>query len=84
LASRYFILKENGQPDPKWKEGLIKTKEVGKLQEVVDLLSRAKPDLKAISSENDFKFSTYENDKLKAYVNLEFNKESGVWKIESL
>lgn len=84
LASKYFILEENGQLNPKWIEGLIKTKESGKLQEVIDLLSKAKPDIKAISSENDFKFSTYENNKLKAYVNLEFNEESDVWKIESL
>ena len=84
LASKYFILEDDGQPDPKWKEGLIKTKETGKLLEVIGLLSKAKSDLEAISNKEDFKFATYENSKLKAYINLEFNKYSGVWKIESL
>ncbi len=84
LASKYFILKEDGNPDPKWKEGLIKTKEGGKLKEVADLLSKAKPDLEVRSSEDDFKFATYENNKLKVYINLEFNIYSQIWKIESL
>jgi len=84
LASKYFMLDKNGNPDPKWINGLKKTKEAGKLQEVATLLSRAKPDLEARSSNEDFKFSVYENGDLKAYINLEFNPQSGVWKIESL
>lgn len=84
LASKYFILDENGNPDPKWIDGLKKTREEGKLQEIATLLLKAKPDLKARSYDEDFKFSVYENGELKAYINLEFNKYSGIWKIESL
>lgn len=84
LASKYFILREDGIADPKWKEGLKATKDTGKLQEVAGLLSKARPDLESRSNENDFKFATYENSKLKAYVNLEFNIYSHIWKIESL
>jgi len=84
LASKYFMLDKNGNPDPKWINGLKKAKDAGKLQEIANLLSKAKPDLEARSSNEDFKFSVYENGNLKAYINLEFNPQSGVWKIESL
>jgi len=85
LASKYFVLNSNGERDPKWLEALQKTKEAGKLKEVIELLSKAKPDYENISNKEDFKFKSYDNNgKLKAYVDLEFNKYSGIWKIESL
>jgi len=85
LASKYFVLNSNGQRDPKWLEALQKTKDAGKLKEVIELLSKAKPDYENISNKEDFKFKSYGNDgKLKAYIDLEFNKYSGIWKIESL
>lgn len=84
LAAKYFVLNTNGEQDPKWKEALLKTKEAGKLNEVIELLSKAMPEEKDRAYEEDFKFSVYENNKLKAYINLEFNKYSGVWKIEGL
>lgn len=84
LAFQYFILKENGNRDPKWREALVKTKDAGKLQEAVDLLSRAKPDLNERSYEKDFKFVVREGNEIKAYVDLELNEYSGVWKIERL
>ncbi len=83
LAFQYFVLEENGERDPKWREGLIKTRDAGKLQEVADLLSKAKPEEGRVS-ENDFKLSIREGRELKAYINLQFNQYSGVWKIESL
>ncbi len=84
LAFQYFILKENGERDPKWREGLIKTRDAGKLQEAIDLLSRAKPDPSERSYEKDFKLVVREGGEVKAYVDLELNEYSGVWKIESL
>ncbi len=84
LASKYFMLDESGNPNLKWIEGLRKTKEAGKLQEIAILLSKAKPDLTARSYDEDFKFSVYESGELKVYINLELNKYSGIWKIESL
>ena len=89
LASKYFALDTNTKsPDyltrKKWEDALRKTKEAGKLSEVINLLSRAKPDLENRSYEEDFKFATYEGKNLEAYVNMEFNDDSKVWKIESL
>ncbi|MBI2013148.1 MAG: hypothetical protein HYS88_01740 [Candidatus Colwellbacteria bacterium] len=84
LAFQYFILKEDGNRDPKWKEALVKTKDTGKLQEAAGLLSKAKPDLNERSYEKDFKFVVREGNEIKAYVDLELNEYSGVWKIERL
>jgi len=85
LASKYFVLRSDGSSDPKWKEGLIKTKEIGKLQEVINVLLKAKPDLGARISEEYYVFSTRdENGTVTADIDLRINKYSGVWKIESL
>ena len=84
LAYKYFILEENGERDPKWREGLIKTKDAGKLQEVADSLSGAEPDLTGRAYENDYKFSVYKNNEFEGYIDMELNQYSGVWKIESL
>ena len=85
LASKYFVLRSDGSSDPKWKEGLIKTKEIRKLQEVINVLSKAKPDLGARISEEYYVFSTRdENGTVTADIDLRINKYSGVWKIESL
>jgi len=84
LASKYFLLREDGSPDPKWIEALRVKKEAGELQEIVDTLSKAKPDLEARSYEGDFKFYVDDVGEPIAYVNMEFNQYSGVWKIESL
>ena len=85
LASKYFMLREDGQPDSKWIEGLIKTKEGGKLQEIISILSKAKPDPEARISEEYYVFSTRDENKMViADIDLHFNKYSGVWKIESL
>jgi len=84
LASKYFVLRDDGNVDPKWIGGLRTTKEAGKLEETIQILSEAKPDLESRSYERDFKFATYQNGKLVAYINLELNKYSQLWKIESL
>ncbi|MCX7589835.1 MAG: hypothetical protein N2Z85_02760, partial [Patescibacteria group bacterium] len=44
LASKYFVLNYSGIVDPKYKEALIKAKNEGKIEKIIDLLSRAKPD----------------------------------------
>ncbi len=83
LAFQYFILKENGERDPKWKEGLIKTRDTGKLQEVANLLAKAKPSGPAI--EGYYGFIVEDNQgEVTANIELRLNQYSGVWKIESL
>ena len=83
LAYQYFILKEDGNRDPKWKEGLIKTKGAGKLQEVADSLSKAKPAGSAIEGYYGFVVENSQGE-VTANIELRFNQYSGVWKIESL
>jgi len=85
LASKYFVLNSNGQRDPKWLEALQKTKEAGKLKEVIELLSKAKPDLDARISQDNFVFSARDSrGKVLLDVDLIFNQYSNIWKIESL
>lgn len=87
LASKYFMLRENGTIDPKWKETLIKTKEEGKLSYIIDILSRTIPDTNITTLKDSAWFIVYKKDnqkELEADINLHFNKYSGVWKIESL
>ena len=84
LAFQYFVLKENGERDPKWREGLARTRDAGKLQEVANSLSKAKPDLDGRAYEEDYKFYVEENGTIKIYVDMELNEYSSVWKIESL
>ncbi len=81
LASKYFILGDNLQRDSKWFDALRRTKESEKLGELIVSLEKAEPDLESRAYENDFKFKTSDG---YGYINLEFNKHSGVWKIESL
>lgn len=84
LASKYFALDENGDINQKWAKGLQDTKEAGKFQELASLLSKAVPAKEDITSMEDFKFRVYEGGILKAYINMQLNKYSGVWKIESM
>ena len=90
LASKYFLLINDSSSSDyltwnKYKLELQKAKDAGRIANMVNILSRAVPDLKNIFSESDYKFSVYDStDKLEAYINMELNKYSGVWKIESL
>ncbi len=89
LASKYFALEDNmNDPDyltrRKWEEGLQqKTEE--ELKSVVSILQRAIPDEDSSAYESDYKFIVQDSQgELEAFINMELNKNSGVWKIESL
>ena len=85
LASKYFVLNSNGERDPKWLEALQKTKEAGKLKEVIELLSKVKPDLEARISQDNFVFSVRDlQGKVLLDIDLVLNQYSNIWKIESL
>ena len=83
-ASKYFLLDENGNVDQKWARALQDTKVAGKFQDLANSLLKATPDLETRTSPEDFKFKIYEGGTLKVYINMQLNKYSGVWKIESL
>ena len=89
LAGQYFVLNTNEQSPyyltrQEWIDGLNQTQKEGKISDVISILSKATPDFENITGDNDFKFKAYEKGILKAYVNLQFNKYSNVWKIESM
>lgn len=84
LAFKYFAIEGNGERDSKWREGLIKTKEAGRLQGVADSLSKAQPDFDGRAYEKDFKFYVEKDGEIEIYIDMEFNEYSSVWKIESL
>ncbi|MEW6617653.1 MAG: hypothetical protein AB1333_04555 [Patescibacteria group bacterium] len=85
LASKYFILRSDGSPDSQWLEGLKKAKEEDKILEVVEKLKHAEPYKKDITHEMDYKLVVFDQKKeIDIYIDLGFNKYSGVWKIENL
>jgi len=86
LASKYFMLKADGSVDEKWVNALNQIKNDDVLVPLYNKLLRATPYTKDISSPEDYKFVVINNKtgNLEAYINLEFNKYSGIWKIESM
>ncbi len=85
LAFKYFVLEKNDERDPMWLDALVSAKEDGELQELTDRLSLAKPNLELRTNENDYKFTIVDKYGQRwAYIDMEFNQFSGVWKIEGL
>jgi hypothetical protein len=91
LASKYFMLDTNTQsPDyltrNKWGIWLLDLKEKSSIETMVtDIEVRAKPDLSQNLYEGDYKFILKtDNDIVGAVINMELNKYSQVWKIESI
>ena len=89
LASKYFMLDTNTQSPnyltrKEWEKGLSQ-KTTGEIVEIIGIILKAKPYLKDRLYESDYKFTSINSHgKLVAYIDLELNKYSGVWKIESL
>lgn len=94
LASKYFMLDTNEQPynkenyltRKKWEEGLRTAEKEGRIQNILNELSQAVPTKDQSSVIPDtYWFSVYDKNGDVAYdIELQFNKYSGVWKIESL
>jgi hypothetical protein len=91
LASKYFSLNTNMQsPDyltrKKWLDWLNSLKKEGQISVMIDNIEKmAKPDLTQRLNDNDYKFILRtENGVVGAIIDMELNKYSGVWKIESL
>lgn len=90
LASKYFMLDTNTQSPNyltrKKFEGNLQQREIaGEIGKIVEVISKARPYLKDRLYESDYKFTTISSEgKLESYIDLELNKYSGVWKIESL
>lgn len=89
LASKYFALDTNmGSPDYLtrriWEEGLQKAKDEKRLIAIIDLLSKATFDKKSSYGETAWFIVGNKKGEVEADININLNKQSGVWKIESL
>lgn len=84
LASKYFMLNTVGKVDQKWIDGLVKTKEAGKLQEVANNLEIAKSeDTSSILNTTWFTVPSVDGSAAHEIL-FSLNKFSKIWKIESL
>jgi HEAT repeat protein len=89
LASRYFMLETDTQnPDYLTRNKIIKVlgeeKQKGRLRHIVEILSQSVPDSSSSLYEGDYGFIVYEKGEIISEINMELNKQSGVWKIQSL
>lgn len=90
LAAKYFMLETN-ESDPdyltrkKWENGLRDMEEQGRTAEVIRIVGLAKPYPDDRIDEEDLKFiSEDEAGEMLGYIDTQFNRYSGVWKIESM
>lgn len=89
LASKYFALDVNTQsPDyltrREWEDGLRQAQAENRTGGIIEILRRAEPDPENRSYQSDYKFAVYGPDgKIQAYIDMEFNKYSGTWKIQA-
>lgn len=83
LASKYFLLDDNGSRE-KWEKRLAELKEKNLLLTMAgDIETKAKAGDPAY--ESDAKFKLYNPDgTVGVLIDMQLNKYSGVWKIESL
>lgn len=85
LASKYFVLKD-GKEDSRleWKKVMDDQKNQGGLEEIIRVVSESNFDENSSSGETAW-FVLKNKDGLVEYsIILKLNKESGIWKIESL
>jgi len=84
LASKYFMLNENGAIDQKWINYLINLKQTGNLVRLANDISKEAQPTDSLYKGN-FQFKLYNDDGTTGLlINMQLNKSSNVWKIESL
>jgi hypothetical protein len=88
LASKYFALEtDEKSPDyltrKKWEDGLQRTKQSGKIPEVIAMLEKVEPAGSLMEGYFGFEVRS-ENGTLIADINMQLNKYSKVWKIEGM
>lgn len=83
LASKYFVLREDGKPDAKWLNLLIKIKNDGNLQKMSEDLQ--KYNLAKKTFDSYYVFVYYNKDGgVGLQLTMKFNNLAKIWKIESL
>ena len=83
-AAQYFLLDDEGKRD-KWVTYLQDIKDKQLMQKMANDLEEAKADLESVISGSDYNFVVLDSKgDVSREVNLELNKFSGLWKIESI
>ena len=84
LASKYFVLNDDGQPDQEWLDGLNAAKKDGQIESIIEMITNnSKPAGSWTSDKYGFEIRNAEG-KLLYDINLVLNKYSNVWKIENM
>ena len=83
LASKYFVLREDGTQDPKWIKALQDTNDAGKLEDAVSALSKATQTQSWDKNGAAFTVTNTNNEVLYE-IDLKLNQYTHIWKIESL
>ena len=84
LASKYFMLNEEGKVDQKWIDGLKKTKDSVGLGGVIDIINKLKFDGQHSSLDTTWFVIKNLDDMIDYSIILKLNDFSKIWKIESL
>lgn len=86
LASKYFALdSDTARPDPTHFENLSSAQKNGRIQEIINFLQQAERDKDLEGASDDSVWLVViDDDEVIADINIELNKYSKVWKIESL
>lgn len=82
-ASEYFLLNDQGSRE-KWVKYLRDREAEGGLLRLADHVERAEARGDLAISNGDFRYILKDDLEVSLMVDMEFNKYSGVWKIESL
>jgi hypothetical protein len=83
LASKYFLLDENASRE-RWLKRIIEIKGRGLLEVMASDIQRAVPDPEGPLYEGNYGFVIYTNGGVVgAEIDMQFNKYSQIWKIES-
>jgi hypothetical protein len=83
LASKYFVLDEDGTSDGKWLKNLNEMESSGKLADMINLLTKSTPAGSWMDGKFGFEIRNSE-DKLLYDISMTLNKYSNVWKIENM
>lgn len=84
LASKYFVLDDNGKRDI-WLEALQHVEQEDQVAQLIEILENVQPNPGDSTHPGDFKYVILDDIGLvKATINLELNEKTGVWKIESM
>ena len=84
LASKYFVLDDN-LSRAKWEEGLEAVQQENRINNIIEMLKRAKKSMNQSGLNSEFQFVILgDNNLAENTIFMELNEFSNVWKIKSM